>query len=334
MSLLDQFVRPDLAPLLLIVPLAGLLLAVIDRWRRRRVRLTLGPRAALLIPGFSRARRRTGRFLFLGAICLLVIAAMQPRWGSGAGTIAPRGADIVICLDVSRSMLARDVAPSRLLRAKREIRALAGRARGDRLGLVVFAGEARLLVPLTKDRRAFVELADQADPLIVPRGGTDLGAALLTALSAFSGKSGGARTIVLLTDGDDLEGRGLSVAKTCGERGIPVHAVGFGSARGARIPVTEAGREVFITDPAGNEVVSALDDPGLRRIADSTGGKFTVVADARPTLLELYEDHITPLVRRTFLAAERRERENRFQWPLLLAFVLLLSDLVLCAKRS
>lgn len=334
MSLLDHFARPEFAPLLLIAPAAGLVLAAVDRLRRRRVRQALGPRQALLIPGFSRVRRRTGRFLFLGAIALMALAAMQPRWGQGAGTIAPRGVDIVLCLDVSRSMLARDVSPSRLERAKREIRALAGRAEGDRLGLVVFAGEARLLVPLTKDRRSFVELSEQAEPLIIPRGGTDLGAALLTSLQAFSGRSGAAQAIVLLSDGDDLEGRGLSVAKTCKERGISVHTVGFGSARGAKIPVLTDGRETFITDSAGNEVVSALDETGLRRIAELTGGTFSLVSEAEQTLPALHEDHLRPLARRTFLAAEREERENRFQWPLFLALALLLTDLVLCAKRS
>ncbi len=195
---------------------------------------------------------------------------------------------------------------------------------------MVFAGEARLLVPLTKDLRSFAQLMDQADPLIVARGGTDLGAALLSALKALDRRAG---TILLLTDGDDLEGRGLSVAKTCKERGITVHTVGLGSVRGAKIPVTEGGREIFLQNNAGDEVVSAMDERGLSRIADLTNGEFLIATDAARPLVTWYEDHIRPMAHQTFLAEERRERENRYQWPLLLAFLLLLTDLGLCEKR-
>ncbi len=331
MSVAEHFVRPDLVWLFVLVPVAGFLLLLLDRRRGRRLSQSVGLRAHLRIGELSLRRRRIGHILFLSAVCLVVIAAMQPRWGRGAGTLTPRGVDIVVCLDVSRSMLARDLSPSRLDRARREIRAFAGRAEGDRLGLVVFAGEARLLVPLTKDLRSFAQLMDQADPLIVARGGTDLGAALLTALKALDRRAG---TILLLTDGDDLEGRGLSVAKTCKERGIAVHTVGFGSVRGAKIPVTEEGRETFLSDRSGVEVVSAMDEQGLSRIADLTGGEFLAAADAAQPLIQLYDDHIRPMARQTFLAEERRERENRYQWPLLLAFLLLWVDLGLCEKRQ
>jgi len=330
MNVAEHFVRPDLAWLFVLVPVAGFLLLLLDRRRARRLSQSVGLRAHLLTGELSRRRRRIGLILFLSAVGFLVIAAMQPRWGKGAGSLTPRGVNIVVCLDVSRSMLARDLSPSRLGRARREIRALAGRADGDRLGLVVFAGEARLLVPLTKDLRSFAQLMDQADPLIVARGGTDLGAALLTALKALDRRAG---TILLLTDGDDLEGRGLSVAKTCKERGITVHTVGLGSVRGAKIPVTEGGREIFLQNNAGDEVVSAMDERGLSRIADLTNGEFLIATDAARPLVTWYEDHIRPMAHQTFLAEERRERENRYQWPLLLAFLLLLTDLGLCEKR-
>jgi Ca-activated chloride channel family protein len=334
MSPLEHFARPELGWLLPVVPVAGVLLYVLDRWRVRRTHRCVGLRAARLTRSLDRSRRRLGRLVFLAAMTFAVIAAMQPRWGRSAGSHVPGGIDIVVALDVSRSMLARDVLPSRLVRAKREIRALAGRAEDDRLALVVFSGEARVLVPLTRDRRSFLELADPADPLSVARGGTDLGAALLTALAALPRQSERHQAIVLLTDGDDLEGRGLSVAKTCRERGIAVHTVGLGSARGAKIPIRSEGGETYLRDRSGEEVVSRLDVASLRAIADTTGGQFLTTEESARPLARLYTEGMKPRARQAFLGQERRERENRFQWPLLLALVLLITDPLICEKRS
>ena len=241
--------------------------------------------------------------------------------------------DVVVCLDVSRSMLAKDVSPDRLTRARAEIRALAETAKGDRLGLVVFAGEARVLVPLTRDLRSFAELADQADPTSVRRGGTDLGAALEAARAAFAGREGAAQAVVVLTDGEDLEGRGLAAARELRDRGVPVHAVGFGTPLGSKIAVpTEAG-EAFLRDRAGTEVVSALDAGTLRRLAESTGGTY-VDAAARPRpLVDLYLDRILPTARAVLAAEGRPRREDRYQGPLLAALLLWSAGLALSDRR-
>ena len=213
---------------------------------------------------------------------LAVVAALQPLWGEGTASSSARGADVVVCLDVSRSMLARDVPPSRLAAAKREIRALARTRAGDRLALVLFAGEARLAAPLTSDVESFCEIVDLADPLSVGRGGTDLGAALEAALAALEGAAGDHAAVILVTDGEDLGGRGLRAAEACKARNVAVHCVGFGSAGGAKIPVAGDGGTTFLRDRGGAEVVSALDPDGLRRIAEATGGEAVVDAGARP----------------------------------------------------
>ena len=310
-----HFLWPEALPLLLLVPLAGLSFWALDRARARRLAPAVGPRAPMLAP----VRRR--RVWFTLALLCAVLAVLQPAWGGGARALDSRGLDILVCLDVSRSMLARDLEPSRLERARREISALAERTEGDRLGLVVFAGDARLAVPLTRDMDSFRELVGLAGPLSVMRGGTDLGAALSTALG-----SGDPDVVLLLTDGEDHEGKGRQVAETAG---VPVHCVGLGSRRGAKIPVDGA----FLRDRTGAEVVSALDPATLRRIAAATGGSFRD-AHARPrALVELYEERILPMARETLEAKERRERENRFQWPLLAAFLFLMVDLWLHDRR-
>ena len=324
-----SLLRPEALPILLLAPLVGLALWAFDRGRARRLARAVGPRAPALAAGLSRGRRRLQRVLFATALLLALLAMLQPVWGAATREVEQRGVDLLVCLDVSRSMLARDLAPSRLGRARREIAALAERAAGDRLGLVVFAGQAQLAVPLTRDRDSFLELLELADPLSVERGGSDVGAALETALEALKGQTGEHEAVLLLTDGEDLEARGLRAAQICRERNVAVHCVGFGSALGAKIPIpTREGGETFLRDRSGVDVVSTMDATTLRRIAAATGGDF-VDAHARPhPLRELYERRILPMARKAFEKDERRAKENRFQWPLLAAFLLWI--LLLC----
>jgi Ca-activated chloride channel family protein len=309
-------------PLLLLAPLCAAGLWRLDRARADRLRELAGPRARALAAELSGGRRRLRRWLATLGLLLGLVAALQPAWGAAGATAGPRGVDVVVCLDVSRSMLARDLQPNRLLAAKREIKALAARARGDRLGLVVYAGQARLLVPLTLDLRSFRELVDLAEPTSIARGGTDLGAALELALAALEGQSGEHEAVLLLTDGEDHEQRGLRAAERCRERGITVHCVGFGSAAGSKIAIETGAGEEFLRDRAGQEVVTALDPASLRRIAETTGGEF-VDAGGRPQpLLWLYDQRIATLLHKSLAAGGQEPPTNRFQWPLLGAFVL------------
>ena len=316
MSATDVFLQPSAWPVLLVAPLAAVGLWLAARSRVRAVARVLGARAATLATGDgARARVAHGVLLVTGLLAAGV-AVMQPAWGEGESGAQQRGVDVLVCLDVSRSMLARDQAPSRLLAAHRAIAELADRARGDRLGLVVFAGEARLAVPLTRDVDTFTTMARLQDPLSVSRGGTDLGAALDTAATALEGANGDHEVILLLTDGEDNEGGGLRAAERCSRRGITVHSVGFGSRRGGKIPVQGDGGEVFLRDGSGEEVVTAADAVALERIADATGGRFVSSVDTPRALVALYDDEIVPMARKAFGERERQERENRFQWPL------------------
>ena len=319
MSLGALFAWPAALPALLLVPLAWWGLRELDRARARRLVRLVGPRTRRLAAELSEDRRRVSRALWTGGLALALLAAAQPLLGVEVRRVEHRGVDLFVCLDVSRSMLAGDLQPSRLESAHGEIRALADRVRGDRVGLVAFAGEARLCVPLTRDMDTFAELAELTDPLSVERGGTDLGAALDAAREAFEERSGRHEAILLVTDGEDLEQRGLRAARACHEAGIAVHCAGFGSPRGSKIAVGSPSNESFLRDRAGEEVVSAMDPAGLRRIAEATGGSFADAQASPRPLVELYRTRVLPMARKSFSAEERRERKNRFQWPLLLA---------------
>ncbi|HLQ38819.1 MAG TPA: VWA domain-containing protein [Planctomycetota bacterium] len=332
MSLREYFAWPSLWPILLAAPLLWLLLAVTDRARARRLATVVGPRSAALAPGCQPQQRRLRRALTALGLLLALLAVLQPLLGAGARKFEQRGNDILVCLDVSRSMLARDLPPSRLLAARRELRALAERARGDRLGLLVFAGEARLSVPLTQDHDAFMAMVELADPLSVRRGGTDLGAALERALAALAGQDSDHQVVLLLSDGEDHEQRGRQIAERFRQQNIPVHCIGFGTPLGSKIAVAgSAGDETFLRDRSGAEVVSAMDADGLRALAEATGGVFVDASAQAQPLLRLYEQRIVPMARRAFAARSMGERENRFQWPLLAA--LLLWMLELCCER-
>ena len=293
-------------PWLLGVPVVVAFVLLCERARRRRLKAWIGARTEELAPA-----RRTGAWCFAGGVMLAMVALLQPLWGHEEAGAADRRADIMICLDVSRSMLARDQAPDRLTFAHEQIRALLEEAPGDRFGLVVFAGEARVLVPLTRDHVSFSRLLEQAEPLAVARGGSDLAAAIRVARAALPG--GGA--IVLLTDGEDHGGEAARAA----EGPIPVHCIGIGSERGAKIPI-EGG---FIRDRNGVEVVSRADTATLRRIAEAGDGVFA----RNDALLSVYRDSIRPRAAETIEGRLRRERANRFQWPLMLAFLFLVWDL-------
>ncbi len=337
MSFADLWLWPEGLPLLVLAPALFFALFLLDRARARRLGRLAGPRERALAPDFSPGRQRIRRRLFAAGVFLALAALLEPTWGEGDALGERPGADVLVCLDVSRSMLARDSSPSRLEAAKREIRALAERVKGDRLGLVAFAGEARLVSPLTRDMASFGALVEISGPESVRRGGTDLGAAIETALAALPVDALPRAAIVCVTDGEDHEERGLRAAETCRERGVAVHCVGFGTEFGAKIAIETAGVETFLRAPDGSDVVSAMRSESLRRIAAAAGGEF-LDAGSRPLpLLHLYERRILPSAARASAAPgtddERRRRPNRFQWPLLAAVAAFMLELSLTDRK-
>ncbi len=332
MTLGGMFLDPAPAPFLLAAPLAAALLLRLDLRRRRRLRELTGPRTDVLASEVATGARRARRWLAAIAIVPLVLAFMQPLGGDARGFSAGRGLDIVVALDVSRSMLARDAAPSRLAAAKREIGTLLARSGADRFALVLFAGEARLAAPLTEDTGAVLALTSEAGPESVSLGGSDPAAALATAAAALIDPDGRHAAVILLTDGEDPDGRGARAAEDLRRRGVVVHCLGFGSDRGSKIPVEGEGGEIWLRDSQGREVVTAMDPASLGRVAEATGGVFVEAAARQDPVLWLYDRQIRPRARRSLAASEEGSRENLFQWPLLLAILLLLAEFCLAER--
>lgn len=287
-----QFQYPWVLYLLWLVPAAGILwhLAV-KRLGNPAEGMVSPAMAARLAPAIQPARRSWQMLFFLTGILLAVIAAARPQWGMREETVYQKGRDLLIALDVSRSMLANDVHPSRLGRAKVDLVDLVKQLRGDRVGLLAFRGRPVLLCPLTTDYGFFTQALEGAGPHSAPRGETNIGDAILEALSMFQADSGSHQAIVLVSDGEDLAGRVNEAIEKARERKVAIFTVGFGSTDGARVPDGGDKRGVMVHQ--GTEVLSRLNHELLGDIATRTGGAYVPVGMANVKLGNLYRDHLS-----------------------------------------
>jgi Ca-activated chloride channel family protein len=247
--------------------------------RKGRVESLLGARLGpLLAPGVSSVLRALQAAFRAAGLLLFALALTQPQCGSRTELARRRGIDLVVALDASKSMLARDVAPDRLDRAKLELNSLLDSLKGDRVGIVAFAGDAYVQCPLTSDYAAAKLFLKAVDPEQMQQGGTNIGAALQLAQSMLENADRGAkdRVVVLLSDGEDLSGEEMEAAESLKAAGIKVYAVGIGSEAGEPIPELGKGGEVvgYKKDASGNTVLTRLDRAGLEGIAQLTGGEF------------------------------------------------------------
>jgi len=259
--------------------LVGLLALVGALKRTSRVRALLHERhAERFTPGVSTWRPVAQGSLYGLGLALFGFALAQPQCGTKSELTKRRGIDVVVALDASKSMLARDVQPSRLERAKLELTTLLDELKGDRVGLVVFAGDAFIQSPLTSDYSAVKLFLRAVDPEVMPQGGTNVGAALKLARQVLDNADRGSkeRVVVLLSDGEDLFGEVGEATEALKEVNVQVLAVGVGSESGEPIPVYDR-RGDFVDykkDPAGETVITRLDRAGLTAIAEATGGAF------------------------------------------------------------
>jgi len=261
------------------------------------------------------------RFLPTALLLFGGIAALaQPRWGVDEDAVRQRGIDLLVCLDVSRSMLARDLAPDRLGRARLELHELINTLGADRIGLILFAGEAQRAAPLTSDHASFLSLLDLASPLSVRQGGTDLASALSQARVLLEAAPGTQKNVLLITDGEDRGGRALAEAEQCRADGITLFTLGIGTEQGSKITLTDGDdSEFYLKDKDGNEVISRLDRSSLIQMAEASSGR-SIQLNAEPGILrDWYLQSLLPRARDAATGDPDMERANRYQIPLALA---------------
>ncbi|MEM8678550.1 MAG: VWA domain-containing protein [Planctomycetota bacterium] len=274
--------------------------------------------------------RRILRVVYLTlAGVAVVLALMRPQWGVRYERLPQVGAQIMICLDVSRSMLAEDVAPNRLDRAKSEINDLLDLLDGDEVGLIAFAGKSTILSPMTTDFGFLKLILKEAGPQSAGRGGSRLEEPIRKAVAGFGEAADLSRVILLITDGDDLDSYPLAAAEEARAKGIRILTVGFGDESGSRIRVTDpnSGLKSMIRDASGEAVVSRLNGDLLREIAMVTEGAYIPAGTGSLDLVEIHNTHIAPLLRAETEGTLEQVENEGFQWALLAAMTFLLLSL-------
>lgn len=319
--------------LLLLIPVIVLLYLRLLRWRRQGIQLMGNPR---LIPGLIKGkiagRSTTKVVLVVTALLSGIIGLANLQMGKDTERISRKGVDVMFALDVSKSMLAKDISPDRLSRAKLLIQTLIDKMNGDRTGLILFAGRAYLQSPLTVDYNNTKMMLSTAGPDVVPTQGTVLGDAIEMADQALSQDNNRAKVVVLLSDGEDHDEKAAEMAKEAVKRGIIIHTIGIGSVTGAPIYDAATGRNKI--DQQGNEVISKLNETELKDIAAAGKGTYQLLnnnnrtSDALLSAINKMEAKQSDMV----LFAQYK---SYFQYFLLLAVVLLLIDgLIPAANKS
>jgi Ca-activated chloride channel family protein len=339
----ELFSRLDpgfLAPIWLGVGLLALVAVALleigaERWRRQALRLFAAQHLLPQLAGnVSSAARRLKQFLLLAAVGLLFIALARPhlffKWTEESRT----GLDLFLAIDCSKSMLTEDVNPNRLERAKLAVEDFAARVPNNRLGLVAFAGDAFLECPLTLDHDAFLAAVRDLDINTIPRPGTDIATAIDQAVVALKSQPDNLKFMILITDGEDLEGRVLDAARAAAKTGLKIYTVGVGTASGGAIPLRdEASAISYLHDNDGQLVHSKLDENTLRQIAQITGGAYEPLGQRGEGLEAIYDRYIAPLPKQHFEERREKVRYEQFEWPLGLAALFLAWEFLVRSRR-
>ncbi len=327
-----RFANPDwVHAIWLVLAIAGLLVflelrgrSVLDNFLSRIMQSRLVHRASI-------ARRLTTIGLVTLAMLLLVGTLMQPQWGMTVQNMQRASSQIMICLDVSKSMLAEDVAPNRLERAKVELDSLLGLMdEGQQVGLIAFAGKATVMCPMTTDFGFLRLILGELQPESVGLGGTKIGEALRKAVEGFGAAGDINRMVLLITDGEDHDSFPLEVATSAREKGVKIVSIGIGDEAGSKIEITDpkTGARSRVKDRNGNDVISRLDGEMLRDIALETEGAYIPAGTGALDLESIYQAHIATMLRGSIEGRQRIIRNEAFQWPLLAAIVTLILSMI------
>ncbi|MDP4210914.1 MAG: VWA domain-containing protein [Bacteroidota bacterium] len=327
-----QFAHPIFLYLLAVIPII-LIFHSISAKRRKKLLADFGDTEIIreLMPEKSRTRPFFKLVLLLFAWAFFVFGIAGPQIGSKLRENKQKGIELIIALDVSNSMLAQDIQPSRLERAKQAISTLVGKMENDRLGLIVFAGQAFTQLPITNDYISAKMFLSNISTNSVPVPGTAIGAAINLASKSFSPNLKGDRAIIVITDGENHEDDAVEAAKAAREKGIFVHTIGVGLPQGAPVPV-EAGSQNYIKDASG-VVISKLDEDMLQKIAAAGDGNYVRATNTQLGLNSIFES-IKKMNQSEYSAKNYSDYEDQYQWPMAVAFLFLLIEAVIMERRT
>ncbi|MGZ4118231.1 MAG: vWA domain-containing protein, partial [Bacteroidia bacterium] len=320
---------------LVLIPLFIIIYLLVARWRKKALK-SFGDIAVIrqLFPDVSNAKRVWKFILYLFAFTCLIIGIVNPQVGTKLEEVKRKGADLMICLDVSNSMKAEDLLPNRLEKAKQAIAKLIDKLEGDRIGVIVFGGEAYVQLPITTDYAAAKLFLESINTDMIPTQGTAIGKAIDMAMESFGKDEGKNKAIVIITDGENHEDDAVKAAEAAAEKGVTIHTIGMGSPEGAPIPVYKGSvREGFRKDKDGNTIVTKLDPKMLQEISAAGNGIY-VRASNSDTGLNNVLDAINKLEKKQFDSKMYSDYEDRFQWFISAAFILLIIETFLTERKS
>jgi Ca-activated chloride channel family protein len=298
--------------------------------RRRAVAALAGARFVTTV---GRGRRLAKQVLVVAGIAATFVALARPLGGFRWEEERRDGIDLMFAVDTSKSMLTTDLRPDRLTRAKLAVSDLLHKFPGERVGLIAFAGEAFVQAPMTIDHAVFGEALDALDTSIIPRGGTDIATPIRAAVEAMATEPDRRKLLVILSDGEDLQGEALAAAKEAAHAGLIIYTVGVGTRSGDLIPVEHDGQREPMRDAEGHFVTSRLDEQTLRQLAEITGGAYAPLGASGQGLETLYRQHLAQLPRRTVEERMHKVYTERFQIPLAVAIGCLMLELALGERR-
>lgn len=325
-----RFANSEYFYLLLLIPLMVLLFEMAVS-HRKRVLARFGTDSALarLIPDRSNGKLRLKFWIFACAFALMVVALARPQKGAKLREVEREGVEIMIAMDVSNSMLATDISPNRLERTKYAVGRVIEGLQEERIGVIIFAGEAYVQLPLTADMLTAKNFVERISTNQVTKQGTALGEAISLASSAFSSSSEGSRVVVLVSDGENHEDDAIAAAQLAAQNGVTIYTIGIGSPEGAPIPFDDD----YIRDKEDNVVVSKLDESTLQQIASITGGAYVRATNANVGFEEII-NLVNQTEKRKLTIEVFEEYDEKYHIPLIASLALLLLEFVVLPRRN
>ena len=319
---------------LLIIPLLALFF-IWARVARKRALKRFGSLQTIteLMPFVSKSRPVFKFFLLMLALAFFIVGAARPQFGSKLKKVQREGIELIIALDVSNSMLAEDIQPNRLERAKRAISRMVDRMKDDKIGLIVFAGEAYTQLPITSDYNSAKLFLEAVNTQIVPRQGTAIGTAINMAMRSFTQAGNANKAIVVITDGENHEDDPVAAAQEATKNGIIVHTIGMGLPQGSPIPVLRNGQTDYLRDNDGNVVVTKLDETTLEEISAAGNGIYVRANNAQVGLNALF-DEINKMEKEEMETLVYSEYDDQFQYFFAIGLFLLLLEFVILERKN
>jgi Ca-activated chloride channel family protein len=331
---LFRFANPVFLYLLLLLPVL-ILLYIINEVRKRKALKRLGDvnLVSRLVPEMSTVRPAIKFILQLIAVSAGIIMLSRPQFGSKIEDIKKQGVEVIIALDVSNSMLAEDIQPDRLTRAKQAISRLVDNLDNDKIGLIVFAGDAYIQIPVTTDYISAKMFLSSINPNMVPKQGTAIGAAIDLGIRSFSPGEGKSKAMIIITDGENHEDDPVKEAEEASKAGIVIHTLGIGSTEGVPIPILINGKRDYLKDANGNTVVTKLDEEILKKIALTTNGNYVRASNSNIGLDEIFNG-IKRMKKQDLESTMYTEYNDQFQIFAAIALVLLLADFIIMERKN